>query len=151
MAKAPTRPRGPMQVSYTGKPIPVSIGGVVRTAESRVLSAPRQNNVQSRYDMQGSPDAEIYDYLDWGAAGVGSTQYRFFSRSVSGTVTTEQTNMQTPNMIGQGNSFKVFGIELFPILGVDYVTAGAEAALAAANALDDFKAIYNRGDRKSVV
>lgn len=106
---------------------------------------PRQYSVQSPNTLQYAP-AYLYDWLPLGAGGVAQSSYTFFQRAAGQAgVTYEDTNMQQPGQLGAGNIFQVQQIWVGLELGVDYVSTGADAAVAAANALDDYKTIMNRG------
>jgi len=133
-AKMPVNMRGQMTVS----------GAVAVTPRAPAYN-PRSYSAQSNNAVQYGP-AYVYDYLSWGAAGVGSSSYTFFQRAAGQSgVTNEDTNMQTPGNMGAGNKFIVRRIWVNLLLGTDYVSTGTDAAITAANALDDFKTVMNRG------
>ncbi|MES2367627.1 MAG: hypothetical protein V4563_17255 [Pseudomonadota bacterium] len=87
----------------------------------------------------------IYDILPWGAAGVGAASYNFFTRSIGGTVTQEDTNMTQAANIGQGNIFIITRVSLDFISGLAPTTTGADAALVAANRVNDTRSVMERG------
>lgn len=87
----------------------------------------------------------IYDILPWGAAGQGSAQYNFFTRSIGQGVTSEDTNMTQAANIGQGNIFIITRISLDFISGLAPTTTGADAALVAANRVNDTRTVMERG------
>jgi hypothetical protein len=132
--KAPVNVRGNM-----------SVNGAVAVTPRAPQYNPRGFSAQTNKAVQYGP-AYVYDYLSWGAAGVGLSSYTFFQRAAGQAgVTPEDTNMQTPGNMGAGNTFIVRNIWVSLLLGADYVTTAADATVAATNALDDFKTIMNRG------
>lgn len=107
---------------------------------------PTQNDSRSQNELQYSP-AYVYHYQNWSAAaGVGVLNYTFFGASVGNNgATLEDTNMLQPNNVGAGNTFIVTNIYVDLLLGIDYFSTGTAAVVAGANALDDYKAVMNRG------
>jgi len=89
----------------------------------------------------------LYHWQNWSsAAGVGANQYNFFGSSQNQSGLNElDTNMQQPGNTGAGVRFLVEHMWVAFLPGVDYVSAGVEATLAGANAIDDTKAVMNTG------
>lgn len=88
----------------------------------------------------------MYDILDWGAAGVGQTNYTFFARSFgNGTVSLEDTNMPQANNFGQNNAFVCTRISVQFLSGLNPVITGTDAAITGANAVNDANRVLTRG------
>jgi hypothetical protein len=121
------------------------VSGAINTHPSPPAFNPRAYAAQSPNTLQYAP-AYLYDWLPLGAGGVASSSYTFFQRAAGQAgVSYEDTNMQQPGQLGAGNIFHVQDIWVGLRLGVDYVSTGTDAAVSGANALDDYKAIMNRG------
>lgn len=148
MAKAVIKQPVAAPYAYGGtknKPVHVRTypQGILRTREEPAAISRKMKSTSST-EVQFSV-ASLYDYVDWGAAGVGATRYQFFGRSIQGAVTNVDTNMPQANNVGAGNKFIVEHIWVLFKPGVDYVSNGSEATLAGANAVDDFKAVMSTG------
>lgn len=132
---------GGLRISNTGgQPIPVAVQRALPFLQAKNFIT----QDMSKYLMQ---PGRLYDILDWGAAGVGSSNYTFFSRSFGQAVGgKERTNMPQANNIGQNNAFIITRIGVQFLSGLKPFLANAsDATLNTANAVNDTYSVVNRG------
>lgn len=138
----------PPQNIWAGMPSSFNVNASVLNTLRVLPGTPAYN--AARYVVQ-DPNSmvfskgRIYDILPWGAAGVGAASYNFFTRSVGQGVTLEDTNMTQAANIGQGNIFIITRLSLDFISGLAPTTTGTDAAVVAANRVNDTRAVMERG------
>lgn len=136
------------QISVTSMPAlkgTINIGNQVKILPGTPAFQTLKYLVQDPSKMVYSK-GRIYDILPWGAAGVGAASYNFFARSIQGTVTAEDTNMQQAGNIGVGNYFVITRVSVDFLSGIrPTTTAATDALTTATNRANDAAAVLERG------
>lgn len=130
--------QGPMKV-----PVPANVGSCL--APGKAYLTPGRYQVND-IDMMEGISSPLYSYQAYPAAGASTLV--FFQTPVSGTVTSEDTNMQLAGQLPNPNKFLIQGVGIDYLPGIAPVRFGAEAATSH---LNDVMAILRRGTTSLII
>jgi len=124
-------------------PVPANLGRVC--APGKDYLTPMRYAVND-VDMMEAVAQPLYSYQSYPAAGASNLV--FFQTPVSGTVTSEDTNMQLAGQLPAPNKFLIQGIGIDYLPGIAPVRFGAQSAISQWN---DVMAVLRRGTTSLVI